>query len=196
MVPCEGLTRTPSNWEALGNLPWVPTSPHVPRPESSHFYAATGIIGELSTLSIGVGYPLPFELAGAPGVGPVSLARELERRSAVLPGMSFRPASWTPFYGAQKRENCGGVQVYLTDTNRAPLTRLNFELLDALRTLGKRSLFNGSEESRMFDLSCGTNRVRQAFLSGANARELWGIFNENLPAFMTARKRYLLYPER
>lgn len=192
VVPCENLTRETADWNGLGGLPWVPTSPHVPRPESSHFYAATGIVGELSSLSIGVGYPLPFELAGAPGIGPVSFARELTRRS--LPGLTFRPATWSPFYGAKKGQSCGGVQIYITDPSRAPLTRLNFEILDALRILGLRSMMTGAEETRMFDLSCGTDRVRRAYNSGASASALWAVFNENRDTFMTARQKYLIYP--
>ena len=63
---CAGLTRDSAPW-ITDYLPWAPTSPHVPRARTSHYYAATGITGELASVSIGVGYPLPFELFGAPG---------------------------------------------------------------------------------------------------------------------------------
>ena len=118
VVPCENLTRDKATWPAMGGLPWVPTSPHIPQALNSHFYAATGITGELSSVSIGIGYPLPFELAGAPGIGPVSLAREMTRRN--IPGMAFRPHSWVPYYAAFHGKTCGGVHVYLTDAATAP----------------------------------------------------------------------------
>jgi len=195
VVPCENLSRRAATWDAImgQGAQWAPTSPHIPRSDTPLFYAATGIIGELPTLSIGVGYTLPFEMAGAPGVGPVSLARELERRA--LPGIRFRAASWTPFYAAFKSQNCGGVQIMFTDPGRAPLTRLNFELLDALRKVRSgRSFMGGDTEAvRMFDLSCGTDRVRKAFAKGASAAEMYDLFDAGRDGFVAKRKKYLLY---
>ena len=46
-------------------LPWVLSSPHIPEASTAPFYSITGIIGELNTISIGVGYTLPFKLIGA-----------------------------------------------------------------------------------------------------------------------------------
>ena len=193
VIPCEGLTREAGTWATAGaGLPWVPTSPHVPGPQSPHFYAATGIVGELSALSVGIGWPQPFELAGAPGIGPHALRRELERRA--LPGWAFRPATWTPFYGAYRGKNCGGVQLYLTDPAHAPLTRFNWEIMDALRTLDKnRRFFTDAESTRLFDLGCGTDTVRKAFQAGANAATLAALFDAGRPAFLLRRKPYLLY---
>jgi uncharacterized protein YbbC (DUF1343 family) len=39
-------------------LQWVPSSPHIPHSQSTIFYPATGIFGELYVASIGVGYTL------------------------------------------------------------------------------------------------------------------------------------------
>ena len=192
VIACENLRRDMVTWDAFGGLPWVPTSPHVPHPETSYFYAATGITGELSTLSIGVGYPLPFELAGAPDMGAAAFTRELERRN--LPGYAFRPASWVPYYGAYHGRTCGGAQIYVTDPLRAPLTRLNFEILDVMRKLQpRRSFFTDSDSTRLFDLDCGTDRVRKAFQAGASAVDLNALFQEGAAAFAQARKPYLLY---
>jgi uncharacterized protein YbbC (DUF1343 family) len=193
VVPCDGLKRDSATWADMGGLPWVPTSPHIPRAESAYFYAATGITGELSTVSIGVGYPLPFELAGAPDIGPAALARLLARRG--ITGWAFRPANWTPFYAAYHGKNCGGVQLYVTDPRRvSSLTRINFEILDAFRALHPgRSFFTDSDATRLFDLDCGTDRVRRAFQSGASAADLWAIFNDGAADFARARGPYLLY---
>ena len=54
-------------WDDTG-LPWTKTSPNIPRSTSPFFYAATGVIGELPALSIGIGTPWQFEVAGAPGI--------------------------------------------------------------------------------------------------------------------------------
>lgn len=185
--------RRALRWEETG-LPWVPTSPHVPHAETSYFYAATGITGELSSVSIGVGYTLPFELAGAPGLDPNALAAELNRRK--LPGVTFRPMTWRPFYAVFKEQSCGGVQVHLTAPDRAEISRLNFEILDAMRKIapGKTFFKAGTEETRMFDLGCGTDKVRKMFQSGRSSREIWAAWNAPSAAFREQRKPYLLYP--
>jgi uncharacterized protein YbbC (DUF1343 family) len=158
-------------------LPWVPTSPNVPYARTPVFYAATGIVGELPTLSIGIGTDRPFELAGAPGLDGHALAAVLNRRG--LPGYSFEPASWTPTKGVHAQRSCTGVRIGLTDANRAELTRLNFELMDAVRKITPDRRFFGvdAEMDHMFDLSCGTDRVRRAFIEGRSAAEIWREWN-------------------
>ena len=66
VVPMKGWNRE-MTWNSCG-LPWVPTSPHIPTPESALFYPATGTVGELGTLHIGVGYTLPFQTLAAPWI--------------------------------------------------------------------------------------------------------------------------------
>lgn len=190
VIPMEGWLRD-MTWAETG-LPWVLTSPHIPRPETSLYYVATGIVGELSAVNIGVGYTLPFELAGAPGVSPSRLAAELNRRK--LPGVAFRPLSWTPFYGAQKGENCGGVQLYFTDHARVDLARLNFEIMDAVRRVAPSTrFFANSEQARMFDLVCGSDQARKQFEAGKSASQIWSAWNADSASFRERRKRYLVY---
>ena len=194
VVPCENLKRGMATWDAFGGLPWVPPSPHIPNGDSPHFYAATGIVGELPTVSIGVGWPQPFALAGAPDIAPDALVRALTKRASVLPGFAFRPAWWTPFYGTYKGRACGGVQIYLTDAARAPLSRFNFVLLDALRGLKPmRSFFPPGEETRLFDLGCGSDAPRKGFTGGASAQAVWDKSSAGCAAFLQERKPFLLY---
>jgi uncharacterized protein YbbC (DUF1343 family) len=76
VIPMEGYRRG-MRWEETG-LPWVPTSPNIPKPHTAFYYAATGIAGELNTLSIGIGACLPFELAGGAGPGSLRARRRAE----------------------------------------------------------------------------------------------------------------------
>ena len=188
VIPMKGWRRD-MQW-AETELAWVPTSPHVPKPESAYFYAATGIVGELSSVSIGVGYTLPFELAGRPGIGARSFANELNRRD--LSGFFFRPMTWTPFYAVFKGQSVGGAQIYLTDAESAELTRLNFEIMDVIRKLSPRTALFGSS-TRMFDLVCGTDRVRKDFRAGKSSGEIWRSWNSGSRGFREARRGYLLY---
>ena len=120
-------------WFDQTGLLWVPTSPHIPRADTSMFYAATGIMGELQVVSEGVGYTLPFELAGGPFVEDAgAFANELIRRK--LPGVRFRPTYFTPYYMDHiKGKACGGVQIYITDRDAVDLTSVQFHVMDAVR---------------------------------------------------------------
>lgn len=177
-------------WSDTG-LPWVPTSPHIPTAEIAAFYAATGILGELKSVSIGVGYPNPFELAGAPGLSPKALIDTLAARK--IPGVTFRPTWWTPFYGAFSGERCAGVQIHLTNPRTVPLTRINFELMDAIRKQKPNTDFFTGNRASMFDKVSGTSTLRTGFLSGSSAGTLWQKWNEGSETFRKSRTKYLLY---
>lgn len=190
VVKLEGWKRA-DTWFDTG-LPWVSTSPHIPKPESAFFYAATGIVGELDGLSIGVGMPTPFELAGAPGVSSARFAAELNSRG--FPGVTFRACSFAPYYALYKGQTCGGVQIHITDYRTAPLTRLNFELMDAARKLGAPIEFFPGGKPKLFDKVCGTDSVRKDFLAGRSSAEIWEKWDAASEGFKKARAPYLLYP--
>ena len=190
VVKLEGWTRS-TLWQATG-LPWVPTSPHVPKPETAFFYATTGIVGELDGLSIGIGVkPLPFELAGAPGLDANKFAANLASRG--FQGVSFEPTSFTPAYAIYKGQNCTGVQIKYSDYTNAPLTRLNFELMDAARAVDPDIDFFPGGKPKLFDKVCGTDKVRKMFMAGKSAEQIWESWNSGAEPFRAKREKYLLY---
>jgi uncharacterized protein YbbC (DUF1343 family) len=179
-------------WFSETGLTWVPTSPHVPRPDSALYYAATGIMGELHVINEGVGYPLPFELAGAPWIDPHELAGSLNARG--LPGVFFRPTFYRPYYARYTGQTCGGVQILFTDRNRLHLTDVQFHVMEAVqRSHPDRELF-GNKRDAMFDKVCGTDRVRQMFLDRRPIDDILGLWNEGVEEFCVKRAKYLLYP--
>jgi uncharacterized protein YbbC (DUF1343 family) len=178
-------------WFEETGLPWVLTSPHIPRSDVSMFYAATGVMGELRTMSEGVGYTLPFELAGMPGLDPYALADDLNARN--LPGVQFRPLYYVPYYASYAKETCGGVQIYITDRDRVALTPIQFHIMDAVRKLKPETKFFGNKRDNMFDKVCGTDRVRKAWESGKSLEVVLAIWNEDVQTFEALRKAYLLY---
>ena len=58
-------------------LQWIPSSPHIPHAETSYYYPASGILGELGYMSIGVGYTIPFEMFAAPWIKADELSARL-----------------------------------------------------------------------------------------------------------------------
>lgn len=180
-------------WADTG-LVWTPTSPHIPHAESAFYYAATGILGEMPALSVGVGYPLPFELLGHPQIDGRSLAAELNGRR--LPGVFFRPAFYTPFYSRFSGKTCGGVQVILTDARQAVLTEIQFEALDAVRRLYPdiRVFNEKADRDAMFDKVCGGSTIRELFVSGAPLERVRAAWRAGVDEFRARRAPYLLYP--
>jgi uncharacterized protein YbbC (DUF1343 family) len=193
---CELRVIPMKNWKrsmlfADTGLVWVPPSPHVPRAESSAFYAATGILGELGVINEGVGFPLPFELLGAPRIDATLFADALNARK--LPGVVFRPMYYRPFYGSCKDEPCGGVQVLLTDPRRVHLTSIQFHAMDIVRERYPDLKLFGNERDEMFDKVCGTDEIRKMFLDGKPLAEILKFWNEGVDEFRAKRVKYLLY---
>ena len=180
-------------WADTGRA-WVPTSPHIPRGDSSLFYAATGIVGELQALNEGVGYPQPFELLGAPWIDGARFAEAMN--ALKLPGVRFRAQSYKPFYGTHKGALCGGVQIHLLDARKAPWTGLQFYALETLRRLypGQDPFKNAPPEGVAgFDRTFGGPQVREWLRAGKPARELFARWELDDRTFLKKREKYLLY---
>lgn len=193
VVKMKGWSRS-MTWDDTG-LPWVPTSPHVPHGDSAMFYSATGLIGELGTANIGVGYTLPFQCIGLPGLDMHKLASWLN--SYNLEGVRFKPVTYKPFYATLKDTNVAGVQIYFIDPERAPIVAINFYLLEAIKTVGNIDLFAEAVKAKkkfdMFDKVNGTDAVRIALQNGKSAQEIVRSWKPGEDAFRSARKKYLLY---
>lgn len=193
VVPMRGWERS-MVWRDTG-LPWVPASPHVPHGESPLFQVATGMLGEIGGVSIGIGYTLPFQCVAATNVNPHQLAAKLN--SYELPGVRFQPVTFQPFYGNFKGEIVGGVQIYFTDPANAPLTALNYYALEALKQVAGRDLFAEAVKAKkkfdMFDKVNGTDAMRLAWQSGKSAAEIVASWKDGEEKFRQARKPFLLY---
>jgi len=175
-------------------LPWVISSPHIPHPETAYFYAASGIIGELYSLNIGVGYTLPFELFAAEWIDAEKLAANLN--SLKIPGVLFRPIHYKPYYGSQKDVYLHGVQTYIVNYKKAPLTLIQFYVLQECHKLHPdKNVFELCERSRwnMFDKVCGTSRIREVFSQTFSVDSIRAIWNQDVDNFKNKSKKYFLY---
>jgi uncharacterized protein YbbC (DUF1343 family) len=193
VVPLKGWRRS-MVWRDTG-LPWVPTSPHIPHDDSSLFYVATGMLGEIGGVNTGVGYTLPFQTVAAPGVDPYKLAACLNGYG--LPGVRFKPTTYQPFYFNYTKEVIGGVQIFFTDPAKAPLTAINFYALEALKKVAERDLFAEAVKAKksfsMFDKVNGTDATRKALQAGTPAAEIVASWQPGEQAFRKQRQKYLLY---
>ena len=193
VVPMRGWHRS-MTWRDT-ELPWVPTSPHIPHGDSPMFYVATGMLGELGTASIGVGYTLPFQCIAAPGVDMHKLANTLNGYQ--IPGVKFKPVTYKPYYATFKDEIISGAQVYFTEPRKAPLVAINFYALEALKKSADRDLFGEAVKAKknfdMFDKVNGTDATRTALQKGIPASDIVASWKAGEEKFKAARRKYLLY---
>jgi len=131
VIKMEGWNRG-MLWDDTG-LIWVPTSPHIPEPDTPFFYPLTGILGELGLVNVGVGYTLPFKIVGAPWMDSEKIVQILNDKK--LPGVYFQPFHFKPFYAKYKDEFCNGFKIIITDKKSLkPLTTGYFIIETLLAT--------------------------------------------------------------
>ncbi len=192
VVPMEGWTRD-MTFRQTG-MPWVLPSPHIPTPETAIYYPVSGILGELGLLSIGVGYTEPFKLFCAPWVEASALASRLN--ALELPGIIFRPIHIKPFYSVNQGEKIQGVEVYVTDVEKAPLSLTQFYVMQELADMypdHKPLEIANKQRFSMFDKVCGTPEIRTRFSQNHRVSDIADYWNKDSEAFRTSSSKYYLY---
>ncbi|MCH5215657.1 MAG: DUF1343 domain-containing protein [Muribaculaceae bacterium] len=192
VIPMEGWTRD-MTFDKTG-MPWVLPSPHIPTVESAIYYPASGILGELGYMSIGIGYTLPFQLFAAPWIKADEFAKKMN--SLQLEGVLFRPINIKPFYSVGQGENLGGVQIYVSDLENVSLTLIQFYVMQELAKLyPEKATFANADEKRyrMFDLVCGSNYIREKFSKRHKVEDIIDYWNKDADAFKEKSRQYYLY---
>ena len=192
VVPMEGWHRSMS-FDATG-MPWILPSPHVPTAAHSYYYPASGILGEYSFVSIGIGYTLPFQLFCAEWIKAEELSARMNALN--LKGVLFRPIYIKPFYGAHQGKNLQGVQFYITDAIDCDLTLIQFYFLQEVIALyPEHKLFveENKGRNRMFDQVCGTDYIRKKFGERYRVEDIIDYWNKDNDAFRQKSSKYYLY---
>lgn len=192
VVPMEGYERS-MDFRATG-MPWVLPSPHMPVPESAIYYPVSGILGELYCISIGVGYTEPFKLFASEWIDAQELTKRLNNRN--IPGMMFRPIYIRPFYSTGQGKNYEGVEVYVTDVDKAPLSLTQFYVMEELADMyPDKKIFDIADTKRfsMFDKVCGSKQIRERFTKRYKTADIEDYWNKDNESFRAASQKYHLY---
>ena len=184
VIPMTGWNRSMS-FEDTG-LPWVPTSPHIPHRHTAVYYTATGILGELHTLSEGVGYTMPFEVFGAPWIDAQLMAERMNNLG--LEGITFRPKTWRPYYGRNQGEVLHGVQLYIHDFSKVNIMSLQFLFMQEHHVLhpDKDPFDTTPARIRMFDRVAGSSTVRELFSENFLYADVEPFLNKDVGVFPRA----------
>ena len=126
-------------------------------------------------------------------------AAELTRRMNALriPGVNFRPIHLKPFYATNKGEFIQGVQVHITDYRQAPLSDIQFLVMQEIAALyPDRAVFAHADSTRfrMFDKVCGSNRIREGFIRRNRWEDVRPYWYKDVERFKKQSKKYYLYP--
>ena len=172
------------------DLPWVAPSPNCQSLATALVYIGTCVF-EGVNVSEGRGTTQPFELIGSPWIN----ADALEKRMAALdmPGLHFRRASFKPTFSKYQNELCHGVQVHITDREKADVFLGGLKLLETIRDMYPEKLeYLSWGESRIHSLDklLGTDAFRAGRLT---ADEVSQTYAPGVAAFSEAVKPFLLY---
>ncbi len=205
VIPMQGYERWMRQWDT--GLPFVPTSTHIPHAFHSVYYSLTGVIGELRKgVNIGVGYTLPFECIAAPWIDRDELVAALKEKN--LPGVMFRPITFTPKYASYSGKTCHGVHLIISDYQKIRPVTVQIHIMEVLQRLYpdpietkdndqnpiKVSIFDDqAARSTLIDKVLANNHIRQMILEGKTAEEIIATFEPRLSQFRELRAKYLIY---
>ena len=176
------------------NLPWVPPSPNIPSFISALVYPITCLF-EGTNLSEGRGTANPFEYIGAPWVDPYDAVEVLN--TASLPGVLFRPIYFVPTFSKHAGEECGGVQVIVTDRQAVDSCLTGLTLLKCLQDLYPEQTQwrtrSGDTGILAIDRLMGTDKVRHGLDAKRQPEAILADWYEDAKSFAAMQKQYWLY---
>ncbi len=178
-------------------LVWTPTSPQIPEADTPFFYPATGLLGELQLVSIGVGYTLPFKVVGAPWIDAKAFAKALNEQK--LKGVKFLPFHFKPFFGPYNKEECHGVRILITDAKEFRPVTVGYMLMGVLKSLYPKEVLKRLKalpeaKKSMFCTVNGNSVIWNLLLKEKYAGwKMVSVDQEERKAFLEKRQKYLIY---
>ncbi len=178
-------------------LAWIPTSPNIPESDTPYFCATTGLLGELDLVNIGIGYTLPFKIVGATWINAEQFAAALNEQK--IPGASFSPIHYKPFYGSLKDKDCHGIKIHITNHALYRPLLTQFFIIGLLKSLypdqvtAKLKTLT-KEKQDLFNKAHGSDSAYNLLLTEKFVTwKLIGHHIEERAAFIQKREKYLLY---
>jgi uncharacterized protein YbbC (DUF1343 family) len=156
-----------------------------------------GCLIEGTNLSEGRGTTRPFELVGAPWIDPWKLARRMKH--AGLPGVRFRPVYFQPTFQKHAGEQCGGVQVHVTNRRLFNAWLTYLVLIAAARAQSparfewRQPPYEYEKVKLPFDILTGTDELRKLIEGQGSPWTLVPRWRSACDAFRKRRATFLLY---
>ena len=184
VVQMQGWAR--SMWFDETNQTWVNPSPNMRSLTQATLYPGVGLL-ETTNLSVGRGTDTPFEVVGAPWLDGQKLALRLNQRP--LAGVRFIPIRFKPHASVFKDQDCGGVQIIITDRSVFNAVRTGLEMASALQQVAPDD-WKVDGYLRLWS----NGEVFDSLKRGLGAPEIEKAWGEQLARFRQRRAAFLLYP--
>ncbi|MEO1450942.1 MAG: DUF1343 domain-containing protein, partial [Bacteroidota bacterium] len=197
VVPCEGYERS-MRWDETG-MDWIPPSPNLASEYSAYLYAAICWF-EPTPLSLGRGTDSAFTVLGAPWFKPEVFftARQTESLGRLPGGLGAEITSFTPrslpgksTYPKFQDKACEGL-VFRDRVDGKSLFITGLSLLaEAYRqhqAEGMKGFF-----TKGFERWPGNTELKAQIEAGTPAEEIYASWQDDVEAFKTMRKPYLIY---
>ena len=172
-------------------LPWIPPSPNIPSIESAQCFAATGTIGELGIMNIGIGTPYSFQIVGAPWLDSIHAEKYLNNLG--LPGVLFKRYSIHPNKGIHKNKRVNAILLEVTDINRFLPSTTEIHILYYCERFYKKHFKWLPKKIKSFDNAIGSNKIREALIQGADAQQITKQWTASLADFKRKIRPIFIY---
>lgn len=172
-------------WFDATNLDWVNPSPNMRSLTEAVLYPGIGLL-ETTNLSVGRGTNTPFEVVGAPWLDGQNLASYLNARN--IPGVRFVPVRFTPNSSISKNEECGGVNIIVTDRSRFRSVLTGIEI-----AVGLHRLFPAEWKIDGYSHLLVNSDAFERLKRGESADEIVKSWSTSLENFRRLRERVLIY---
>ena len=182
VVPMRGWRRS-MTWQNTG-LRWIPTSPNIPHGNSPLYYIATGLVGELSGVEVGIPGPRPFQSIGARWLDATTFTRYLS--NVETPGVDFRP--W-------REGRIEGSSLTISPDAGTNLTGLGIFMLSEMNREARGDMFRSTSASKLdiFYKVCGGTFIKTQVRQGEAPGRIIASWRPNEQEFRRIREKYLLY---
>lgn len=182
VIPMEGWLR--GMWFDQTGLPWTNPSPNMRNLKEAILYPGIGLLE--TSVSVGRGTDVPFEVVGAPYVDDTQFAADLNAQG--IPGARFVPIRFTPEASVFQGQECGGVYVMLDDRNHCPVVDIGITIALILR----KSYPEAFELEKFNRLLLDPDTLGQIRENGKlhEIKEDWAAGSRH---FLQRRSKFLLY---
>jgi uncharacterized protein YbbC (DUF1343 family) len=172
-------------WLDETNLVWINPSPNMRSLTEATLYPGIGLL-ETTNVSVGRGTDTPFEVVGAPWIDGQQLAAYLNGRR--IAGVRFVPVRFTPASSVFKGEECGGVNLIITDRAKFRPVFNGLEI-----AVGLRKLYPAQWKVDSYLRLLANADTLERLKSGNSVDDILRSWAAPLEDFKTRRARVLIY---
>ncbi len=183
VIKMEGWRR--AMWFDATGLVWINPSPNMRSLTEAALYPGIGLL-ETTNLSVGRGTDTPFEIIGAPWLDGQKLASYLNARR--ISGVRFIPVRFSPSSSVYKNEECGGINLVITNRAQFRSVLTGLEIAVALHSLFPAD-WKVDSYSRLLVNADTLERLKR----GDSVEDMARSWDAPLENFRRVRTRTLLY---